>query len=72
MSEVANTGQNPAQLTKTEFRTAREKDSAYWLYIVEKVETDDFNIYRICNPANQVDAYLFDHGWIHLADNEGE
>jgi len=65
-------GQNPAQLTKTEFRTAREKDSAYWLYLVEKVETDDFKIYRICNPANQVDAYLFDHGWIHLANNDDE
>lgn len=64
--------QNPAQMTKREFETAREKGEKYWLYIVEKVETDDFKIYRICNPANQVDAYLFDHGWIHLADNKGE
>jgi hypothetical protein len=64
--------QNPAQVTKTEFRTAREKGDAFWLYIVEKVETDDFKIHRICNPANQVDAYLFDHGWIHLANNDDE
>jgi hypothetical protein len=65
--------QSPAQMTSNEFRTAREKSDSYWLYIVEKVETDEFRIYCICNPANQVDAYLFDHGWIHLASqNDGQ
>jgi len=63
---------NPAQMTKREFETAREKGDKYWLYIVEKVESEDFRIHCICDPARQVDAYLFDHGWINLSETNDE
>ncbi|MBI9047729.1 MAG: DUF3883 domain-containing protein, partial [Anaerolineaceae bacterium] len=56
--------QNPAELTKTEFETAKKKGEDYWLYIVERVNSDDFQIHEVQNPANRVDYYLFDAGWI--------
>jgi hypothetical protein len=62
--------QNPAQLTKREFETAREKGDSFWLYVVENAETENFQIHCICNPAQQVDAYLFDHGWLNLGTNK--
>jgi hypothetical protein len=62
--------QNPAQLTKKEFETAREKGDTFWLYVVENAETENFQIHCICNPAQQVDAYLFDHGWLNLGTNK--
>jgi hypothetical protein len=62
-------GQNPAQLTKREFETAREKGNAYWIYIVGFAETSEFQIHRICDPAKHIDAYLFDHGWMNITKN---
>jgi hypothetical protein len=55
--------QNPAQLTKTEFNTAKHRGKAFWLYVVERAESEDYKIYRIQDPGNRVDYYLFDHGW---------
>jgi len=54
---------NPAQLTKTEFNTAKHKGKDFWLYVVERAESEDAMIYQIQDPANRVDYYLFDHGW---------
>ncbi len=62
--------QNPAQMTRTEFEHARMLGESYWLYVVEKVEEDDYKIYTICNPANRADYYLFDHGWQPLSMSE--
>ncbi len=59
--------QNPAQLTKTEFETAQDLGSAFWLYIVERVESEDAHIIRIQNPAHRADHFLFDHEWMKLA-----
>lgn len=57
-------GQNPAQMTKNEFLTAKKKGDKFWLYIVERADSEDFQIYQIHNPANRVDYFLFDHGWM--------
>lgn len=62
--------QSPAQMTRTEFDLSKELGSSYWLYIVELVESENYQIYQIQNPANQVDYYLFDHGWRPLADRQ--
>jgi hypothetical protein len=56
--------QNPAEVTKFEFETAKKFGEAYWLYVVELVELEDFCIHTIQNPATRVEYYLFDHGWI--------
>lgn len=55
---------NPAKVTKNEFRMAKEKAENYWLYVVEFVKSENFRIYTIQNPAERVDYYLFDRGWI--------
>ncbi len=57
-------GINPAEVTKTEFETAKKIGEDYWLYVVEKVESKEITIHLIQNPANRVDFYLFDHVWI--------
>lgn len=56
--------QNPAEVTKFEFETAKKKGEDFWLYIVEQVDSPNFRIFTIPDPANRVDFYLFDHGWL--------
>lgn len=55
---------NPAMVTKYEFGMAKRKAENYWLYVVEFVESESFRIHMINNPAERIDYYLFDHGWI--------
>ena len=60
--------ENPAQMHSRQFETAQERGENYWLYVVEEVESDDPKLYCIQNPANRVDAFMFDHGWLPLAE----
>jgi hypothetical protein len=60
--------QSPAQMTRTEFRLAKELGNSYWLYVVELVEKEECKIYRIQDPGNKVGYYLFDHGWSPLSE----
>jgi len=60
--------QNPVQLTKNEFETARKFGEQYWLYVVEHVDDGQQPvIYKIQNPAGRADYYLYDHGWLSVA-----
>ena len=59
---------NAAGLTKTQFEMARERGGQFWLYVVERATSDDCQIHRIQDPANQVNQYLFDDGWQALAE----
>ena len=56
--------QNPAEVTKFEFETAKKKGEDFWLYVVEQVDSPNCRIFTIPDPANRVDFYLFDHGWL--------
>ncbi len=56
--------QHPASLTKFEFKTAKELGEKFWLYVVEKVNSEDCKIHKINDPANRVSQYSFDHGWL--------
>ena len=60
--------QSPARLTKNEFETAKEYGEKFWLYVCEKVDSDP-KLYSIKDPANQVNYYLFDHGWENVSQN---
>jgi hypothetical protein len=42
------------------------------LYVVEKVNTDNYKIYEINDPSNRVDYYDFDHGWILRAEGSND
>jgi len=59
---------SPIMMTPTEFAMAKSKGSEYWLYIVERATGDDFKIYRIQNPANRVNYFVYDHGWLGLSN----
>lgn len=60
-------GPNPAQLTRNEFETAREKEDEYWLYVVEFAASAEARVYPIQNPVGWIQRYLFDNGWMKLA-----
>lgn len=59
---------NAAGLTKPQFDAARELGDQFWLYVVERATSENFQIYCIQNPANRVNQYLFDDGWQVLAE----
>jgi hypothetical protein len=64
--------ESPAEVTKFEFETARKKGEEFWLYVVERVDTEECRIYQIQNPGLRVDYFLFDHGWMPHTDNKNE
>ena len=53
----------PATLTHTQIDYAREKGSAYWLYVVEHAGTDGATLVKVVNPAGRASTYTFDEGW---------
>lgn len=63
-------GANPARLTRNEYETARKYGKQYWLYVVENISSGSPNIYCIQDPAGKVNYYLFDHGWIGVAEEK--
>ncbi len=61
---------NSPSMSKPQFEFAGRAGESYWLYIVECATDKDSKIHRINNPAQRVNQYLFDEGWIQLAENE--
>jgi hypothetical protein len=62
-------GPNPARMTHTEFEHGIKHGEDYWLYIVEHVNTPREKLYMIQNPSKRVDFFLFDHGWMVVAED---
>jgi hypothetical protein len=62
-------GPNPARMTHTEFEHGIKHGEDYWLYIIEHVGTPQERLYIIRNPSQRVDLFLFDHGWMTVAEN---
>jgi hypothetical protein len=60
-----------AGLTATQFRTAQQLGTRYWLYVVERANGPDRQIYRIQDPARRVTQFMFDDGWKALAETDG-
>ena len=65
-----------AVLSRSQFDKANECGDAFWLYVVERAETDSFDIHRIPNPALKASHFMFDDGWRATAEppasSEGE
>ena len=55
--------QSFVSLTARQFREAQDRESLFWLYVVENTEHDTKNIIRIQDPASKIDKYTFDPGW---------
>ena len=59
---------HPAEMTPTEFESAREHGAAYWLYVVENVGKDNIRILKIQDPTGQAHRFSFDTGWERVAE----
>ena len=61
---------NAPGMTRPQYDYARRDGDQYWLYVVERATDEDYKIYRIQNPAQRVNQYLFDDGWSKLTEPE--
>ena len=57
-----------AVLSRPQFNKARELGDLFWLYVVERAESEDFKIHIIQNPALQANHFMFDDGWRAMAE----
>lgn len=58
----------PVGLSHTQFKYARSKGDAYWLYVVEHAaDPGKARVLRIQNPIGQARTFTFDHGWSEVA-----
>lgn len=57
-----------AVLSQPQFNKARDLGGLFWLYVVERAESDSFKIYRIQNPAAHANRFMFDDGWQATAE----
>lgn len=63
--------QNPIQVTPYELEFGREEGPRFWLYVVEHARSNEqFCIYTIHNPVNEITHYAFDSGWHHFDSSE--
>jgi len=67
-------GQRGVGLTHTQFEKAQELGKHYWLYVVERAESDDAQVYPVQDPANMVNRFYYDDGWraVALLDEQSE
>jgi hypothetical protein len=61
-----------AVLSRPQFKKADTHGVAFWLYVVDRAETEEFHIYRIQNPAQRANHFMFDDGWRVVAEKESE
>jgi len=58
----------PVGLSHTQFDCAREKNDAYWLYVVEHAtDPAQSRVLRIQNPVGHARTFTFDRGWSQIA-----
>ena len=57
-------------LSRTQFQKAQELGDKFWLYVVERAESEDYRIYPIPNPAAYANRFMFDDGWRDFAETE--
>ena len=56
-------------LTPAEFEAAREKRSAYFLYVVERaLKPGEQRLFVIEDPFGKIDEHVFDQGWKEIAN----
>jgi len=51
-------------LSKLQFTNAQDLGEQYWLYVVEFIsDLENLRVHPVCNPANQVTAFMFNGDW---------
>ncbi len=49
---------------------AYKKGNAYWIYIVENVNSEAIKLYKIQDPAKHIRAFKFNHAWKQIAEEK--
>src|SRR5262249_32878984 len=57
-----------ADLSRKQLKTANILDESFWLYVVERADSEDFQIFRIQNPILKANHFMFDDGWRATAE----
>ena len=57
-------------LSRTQFEKSKELGEKFWLYVVERAESEDYHIYPIPNPAINANRFMFDDGWRDFAETK--
>jgi len=61
----------PVGLSHTQFDFARQKATAFWLYVVERAtDPENARVLKIQDPAGHARTFTFDHGWSEIAQAE--
>jgi len=55
-------------MTLTQFEEGKDLQNQYWLYVVERAETEDAKVFPINNPVGLVKEFYYDDSWQQLAD----
>jgi 2Fe-2S type ferredoxin len=56
-------------VSKPQFETALERNTNFWLYVVERsLDDDNYQIYMIQNPAHKVQKIAYKSDWIDIAE----
>ncbi|NJR32762.1 MAG: 2Fe-2S iron-sulfur cluster binding domain-containing protein [Chamaesiphon sp. CSU_1_12] len=56
-------------VSKAQFETALERNTNFWLYVVEHaLDDDNYQIYQIQNPAHKVQKFAYKSDWIDIAE----
>jgi hypothetical protein len=56
-------------VSKPQFETALERNTNFWLYVVERsLDDDNYQIYQIQNPAHKVQRISYKNDWIDVAE----
>ena len=55
-------------LSRPQFEKAREIGDRFWLYVVERAESDDFQVHRVQGVALKANRFMFDDGWRAMAE----
>ncbi len=56
-------------VSRSQFETALERNTNFWLYVVERsLDDDNYQIYLIQNPAYKVQKFAYKSDWIDIAE----
>lgn len=59
-----------AALTKTQFEKAQECGGKFWLYVVERAQSQNYQVYPIQDPGQRVNQFIYDDGWKNLVSDD--
>ena len=62
----------PIGMSRKQFEFARVHGADYWLYVVERAGEENLRIVRIQDPAGKARTFLFDRGWLSIAEVRSE